>query len=228
MSRPQIQRRDSEIEGTLKKLGRRLMGNGPGYDDDDTRNSSEGSYYALENEYIKLSRKYDKKAEELTTLQALFNSKHEENTQIKKGADKMLLNMEKKELFLGPQMEDEAVRSTLFTILGQIATWSRPFASRAATDIPSFSDIEPSFAVEMRQLVPGNADIEEFLPNTKSRREFARGWVGFCIARYLFQAPYQWLDTDTANSVGFLEGKLTHAGRIHLTALQGCAETNRV
>ena len=182
MNRAQAKkRRDPETEGNyvgmnpLRGIGRRLKGNDPSYDYEHSRDSLERRYIALEDQYDELSRKCEKQAGELLTAEALVNTQRKENTQIKKGADKMLLSMEKKELFIGPQMEDEVVRSSLLAIIAQITTWSRPFASRAATDIPPFSSIEPAFATEMRQIMPGTPDVEYILSTTRSRREFVRG-----------------------------------------------------
>lgn len=145
-----------------------------------------------------------------------------QNTKIiKDSANKMAYAMESKDLYVGRQDSDDAVYSRFQTLIGQIKTWSIPFAQ----DRPSFHVESAAGAIaDFRKVAPAVTDFSRFLQTPKNMRLFVRGYVGLIMAEMLFRTLPSgthlgskgediWMDTKLARSVFLIEKRLFDAGK---------------
>lgn len=134
--------------------------------------------------------------------------------------------MKSKELFVEPQDSDDFIYSRFQTLVGQIKTWSVPFAQEK----PKLHENFPAAAIDhIRRVAPSITDkesFEKFLRIPKNMRLFVRGYVGFAMADHLFRSlPYNtmghlagfhgtdvWMDQELVQPVSLLEETLLYAG----------------
>lgn len=145
-----------------------------------------------------------------------------QNTKIiKESANKMAYAMESKDLYVGRQDSDDAVYSRFQALVGQIKTWSVPFAQ----DRPPFH-VEPAAGAiaEFRKVAPAVTDFSRFLQTPKNMRLFVRGYVGLTMAEMLFRTLRTrthlgsevediWMDRKLAHAVFRIENRLFDAGK---------------
>lgn len=143
-----------------------------------------------------------------------------QNTKIiKESANKMAYAMESKDLYVGRQDSDDAVYSRFQTLIGQIKTWSIPFAQ----DRPSFHVESAAGAIaDFRKVAPAVTDFSRFLQTPKNMRLFVRGYVGLVMAEMLFrtlptgthlgsEGEDIWMDRKLAHAVFRIENRLFHS-----------------
>ena len=173
-----------------------------------------------------LEAELEQKEKVIVDLRANLQVEIESSKRIKESANKMQHAMESKELFVGRQDSDDVIYSRFQTLIGQIKTWSVPFAQGR----PKFKGEFVTEAIEhIRRVAPGVADtesFEEFLRVPKNMRLFVRGYVGFAVADHLFRSlPYStpesytgfhgadvWMDRRLVEPVSVLEESLLYAG----------------
>ena len=132
----------------------------------------------------------------------------------------MAYAMENKELLIGRQDSDEDIYSRFRSLVGQIKTWSLPFAQiHQDARAHSMGTIE-----EFRKVSPGVTDFQRFLYKPKNVRLLVRGYVGLTIAESLFRtAPYApnlgshgedvWMNKELAHSFASVENSLFHSSK---------------
>lgn len=167
----------------------------------------------------------------INELQENMKVETENNKQIKESASKMQYAMESKELFVGRQDSDDMIYSRFQMLVGQIKTWSVPFAQGRPKLHRDFSQ---ALSDRIRRVAPRIADkesLEIFLQTPKNMRLFVRGYVGFAIADQLFRSlPYTapsffsgfhgtdvWMDQRLVQPVSVLEETLLYAGECFLS-----------
>ena len=128
--------------------------------------------------------------------------------------------MEKKELSIGRQDNDEEIYTRFRSLVGQIKTWSVPFAQiHQGARAYSAESIE-----EFRKVSPSVSDFERFLQTPRNLRLLVRGYVGLAIAGSLFRTiPYAadpgprgedvWMDRELAHSFASIENSLSHSSK---------------
>lgn len=128
--------------------------------------------------------------------------------------------MESKELFVGRQDSDDVIYSRFQSLIGQIKTWSVPFAQdrSIARDYPQAS------IDEFCKVAPYVSDFLCFFQNPKNLRLFMRGYVGLAMAESLFRTLHYgpnpgsygedaWMDRELAHGVASIENSLLYAGK---------------
>ncbi|KAL8879399.1 MAG: hypothetical protein Q9198_002978 [Flavoplaca austrocitrina] len=164
-------------------------------------------------------------------LQANLKVEVENSLKIKESANKMQYAMESKELFVGQQDSDDMIYSRYQKLIGQIKTWSIPFAQGR----PQLQGELSAAAIDaVRRVAPTITDqgsFENFLRTPKNMRLFARGYVGFAIADQLFRnLPHSvpgsysqfhgtdvWMDQRLVQPVAVLEETFLWADRSVIT-----------
>ena len=145
----------------------------------------------------------------------------EKSKKIKESANKMAYAMEKKDLYVGRQDSDDAVYSRFQMLIGQIKTWSVPFAQNGASSHPAFT---AEVLEEFRKVAPAVTDFPRFLQTPKNMRLFIRGYVSLAIAEMLFRTLATgthsgsggediWMDGELAHCVYLIENSLFYAGK---------------
>ncbi|MCJ1428893.1 hypothetical protein MMC29_006804 [Sticta canariensis] len=145
---------------------------------------------------------------------------------IKESADKMAFAMESKDLFVGRQDSDDVVVSRFRLLVGQIKTWSLPFAAQQKS--VRRIDLSGFMAQDLHRVAPGTSDLQRSLQTLKSARLFVRGWVGLTISDMLFrtlpsgehvgsQGKDIWMDREIAHSFLTIENRLFHTDRKAIT-----------
>lgn len=145
----------------------------------------------------------------------------ETNQKIRESANKMAYAMESKDLILGRQDSDDAVYSLYQIVLGQIKTWSVPFAQ----DRPqSHFEFAADMIEDFQKVAPAVTDFPRFLQTPKNMRLFVRGYVSLAIGHMLFRTlpagthPGSggqdiWMDRKLARGVVRIENSLFSAGK---------------
>lgn len=194
------------------------------FEDEDIFNPSNeyhgGGEKHLRERNNQLQEQNDKQARLILKLTSDFEKEVRKGNEIKQSAERMVYSMENKELSIGRQYGDEDIYSRFGCLIGQIKTWSVPFAqirqhARAYT---------PEAIEEFRKVSPGGSDFEHFLQTPKNLRLLVRGYVGFAIAESLFRTiPYApgpwppgedvWMDRELAHSFASIENSLFHSGK---------------
>lgn len=161
-------------------------------------------------------------AKTIADLWSKLQTESANSQSIKESANKLAFAMENKDLFLGRQDSDDVVISRFGILVGQVKTWSVPFAAQERTDMRS--DLSGAKPEDIRRVVPGRLDLDRFLQTPKNARLFARGWVGLTISEMLFrtlpsgqlqgsQGKDIWMDQEIARSFSLIEDRLFHAGK---------------
>ena len=173
----------------------------------------------LQEQVRHLQGQNERQARLISELYATIRNEIENGKKIKESANKMAYAMESKELFVGRQDSDDIIYSRFKSLIGQIKTWSVPFAQeRPDTREYSVSNIE-----EFRKVAPCFSDFDRFIQAPKNLRLFVRGYVGLAMAEMLFRtlphgphpASYGedvWMDKELAQSVASIETSLFYAG----------------
>ena len=144
---------------------------------------------------------------------------------IKESAEKMVAAMESKDLFVGHQDSDDVVILHFGQLVGQIKTWSLPFAAQERTG--SRIDLSRVKKPDLYRVVPGIPDLDQLLQTPKNARLFVRGWVGLAMSDMLFRTlPSEqylgsrsediWMDQKIARSFTTIEDRLFHTGELLL------------
>ena len=181
----------------------------------------------LQEHIHRLELQNDQHVRKISELQATIRSEVEKGKKIKESANKMAYAMESKELFVGRQDSDDVIYSRFQSLIGQIKTWSVPFAQdRAiARDYPQAS------IDEFCKVAPSVSDFQRFFRTPKNLRLFMRGFVGLAMAESLFRTlPYGphpvsygedvWMDRELAHSVASVENSLFYAGECFLSLIE--------
>ena len=161
----------------------------------------------------------DQQARLISKLRSDVEKEVEKCKEIKQSADKMAYSMENKELAIGRQDSDSDIYTRFRSLVGQIKTWSVPFAQiHQEARAYSAETIE-----EFRKVSPGVSDFQRFLQTPRNLRLLVRGYVGLAIAEDLFRpTPYApdrgshgedvWMDRELAHSFASIENSLSHSG----------------
>lgn len=168
-----------------------------------------------------LKAENDAHARTIRDLRGDLQIEAENSKKIKESANKMAYAMESKDLYVGRQDSDDAVYSRFQILLGQIKTWSVPFAQDSA---PSHFEFTPEMIEEFRKVAPAVTDFTRFLQTPKNMRLFVRGYVSLVIAETLFRtlptathygsgAEDIWMHRKLAHGVFAIENKLFYAGK---------------
>ena len=179
-----------------------------------------GEKHLRERTLQQLQAQNDQQARLISKLRSDIEKEVEKGKEIKQSADKMAYSVENKELLIGRQDSDEDIYSHFRSLVGQIKTWSVPFA-QIHQDARAYSveTIE-----EFRKVSPGVSDFQRFLRKPKNLRLLVRGYVGFAIAENLFRTlPYApdpghhgedvWMDRELAHSFASIENSLFHSSK---------------
>ena len=145
----------------------------------------------------------------------------ENSKKIKESANKMAYAMESKDLYVGRQDSDDAVYSRFQILIGQVKTWSVPFAQDCP---PSHFEFTPEAIEEFQKVAPAVTDFTRFLQTPKNMRLFVRGYVSLVIAETLFRtlptathsgsgAEDIWMHRKLAHGVFAIENRLFYAGK---------------
>ena len=140
---------------------------------------------------------------------------------VKESANKLALAMESKDLFVGRQDSDDVVISRFGLLLGQLKTWSVPFADQAK--LAAKIDISAANAEDLCRVAPEVSDLGRFLQTPKNARLFVRGWASLAMSEMLFRtlpsgthmgSPAEdiWVDRNIAKSFIMIENSLLFAG----------------
>lgn len=175
-----------------------------------------------------LQHENEQQARIISELQNDLNHEIENSRKIKESANKMAFAMESKEIFIGPQASDDVIYSRFQSLLGQIKTWSIPFARDLTTISEDLSLINLQ---EFQKVAPAVSDLPRFLQVPKNARLFVRGYVSLAMAESLFRtfpnephpgsdAEDVWMDKEVAHSVFLIENNLFYAGKRSFRALR--------
>ena len=188
---------------------------------DDRPFRDEDDWTELEEKLHHFQDQNEHQARMIAELRTFLGREVDNNRKIKESAHKMTFAMENKELFIGPQASDDQIYSQFQTLLGQIKTWSVPFAKGRPTIDIDLSSVE--ILAEFRKVTPGIFDIGRYLRTPKNLRLFVRGFVGLVLAETLFRtlpershpgsdAEDIWMDKEIAHGVALIENSLFYAG----------------
>ena len=189
-----------------------------GWEDEDTAAPSyeyqDGEEKHLRERTHQLEERIDQQARLISRLRSDIENEVEKSIEIKQSADRMAYSMENKELSIGRQDSDEDIYTRFRSLIGQIKTWSVPFAhGHQEAGVYSMETIE-----EFRKISPGVSDIRRFLRKPRNVRLLVRGYVGFVIAKSLCRRGEDvWMDRELAHSFATIENSLSHSSKdIHL------------
>ena len=167
-----------------------------------------------------LREQTEQQARLISKLRSDVEKEVEKCKEIKQSADKMAYAMEKKELPIGRQDSDLDIYTRFRSLVGQIKTWSIPFAQiQQEARAYSVETIE-----EFRKVSPGVLDFKRFLQTPRNLRLLVRGYVGLAIAENIFRTtPYAsdlgsqredvWMDRELAHSFASIENRLFHSSK---------------
>ena len=187
-----------------------------GLEDEDTVTPSyeyqDGEEKHLRERTYQLEERIDQQAKLISRLRSDIEKEVAKSIEIKQSADRMAYSMENKELSIGRQDSDEDIYTRFRSLIGQIKTWSVPFAhGHQEAGACSMETIE-----EFRKISPGVPDIRRFLRKPRNVRLLVRGYVGFVIAKSLCRQDV-WMDKELAHSFASIENSLFHSSKdIHL------------
>ncbi len=194
-----------------------------GFENEDTSTPSYEYHVGekhLRKRTCQLQEQNDQQARMILELRSDIEKEVEKGKEIKQSADKMAYSLENKELLIGRQKSDEDIYSHFRSLVGQIKTWSVPFA-QIRQNAPAYS-VEA--IEEFRKVSPGVSDFQRFLQTPKNLRLLVRGYVGLAIAESLFRtipyAPDQglhgedvWMNRELAHSFALIENSLFHSSK---------------
>ncbi|KAG8530513.1 uncharacterized protein KY384_005016 [Bacidia gigantensis] len=187
---------------------------------------SEEQYQQMQDDIDSLEDRAERQIIKISALTSKLHNEQKNSHKLKESNNKVLLAMENKNLFVGRQDSDETVISQFGWLIGQIKTWSVPFAGEERTLPPS--GYPPIHAESIRRIAPNVKDIGRFLQSPKCARLFVRGWVSLVMTETLFrtlpidsksQIPKEdiWMESSLADAVHTIEMNLLHADRQSVT-----------
>lgn len=161
----------------------------------------------------------------IAELQSNLQIEIQNVSQIKESANKMAYALESKELYVGRQDSDDMIYSRFQALIGQVKTWSIPFAQGLSINL---RDSTQGQLEELRKAAPGIFDLPQLLLTRKDIRLLVRGYVAFAITEPLFRAllytPQRktygediWMENRLAHSVSRIEDRLFFAGKLGKT-----------
>ena len=129
--------------------------------------------------------------------------------------------MESKDLILGRQESDDTVYPLFQIVLGQMKTWSAPFAQDRP---PSNFEFAADVIEDFQKVAPAVTDFPRFLQNQKDMRLFVRGYVSLAIGHMLFRTLPTgthlgsgghdiWMNRKLAHGVVRIENSLFYAAK---------------
>lgn len=181
---------------------------------------------SMQEQIHRLSALNNDQAKTIADLWSKLQTESANSQSIKESANKLAFAMENKDLFVGRQDSDDVVISRFGILVGQVKTWSVPFAAQERTGMRiNLSGAKPE---DVRRVAPGKLDLDRFLQTPKNARLFARGWVGLAMSEMLFrtlpsgqlqgsQGKDIWVDQEIARSFSLIEDRLFHADRNAIT-----------
>ena len=125
----------------------------------------------------------------INELNANLKIETENSKKIKESANKMQCAMESKELFVGHQERDDVIYSRFQMLVGQIKTWSVPFAKGTPR-------LEGEYGEDIHRVAPTIVDLESFerfLGTPKNMRLFVRGYVALLWLTSYFEISHMTL-----------------------------------
>lgn len=175
----------------------------------------------MQEQIYRLNAQNNDQTKTIADLWSKLQTESANSQSIKESANKLAFAMENKDLFVGRQDSDDAVISRFGILVGQVKTWSVPFAAQERTGM--HIDLSGSKLEDLRRVAPGRSDLDGFLQTPKNARLFARGWVGLAMSEMLFrtlpsgqlqgsQGKDIWMDKEIARSFSLIEDRLFHAG----------------
>ncbi|KAL8838119.1 MAG: hypothetical protein Q9170_002260 [Blastenia crenularia] len=211
------------------------MGNQVGKELEDVKNSlSAGGEVDIHpqnkqmySDILELEEELEQREKLITDLQLQLRVEMENSKKIKESASMMQYAMESKELFVGRQDSDDTIYSQFQTMIGQIKTWSVPFAQGRPILQREFSTAAIDHIRRVAPRMTNKESLESFLTTPKNMRLFVRGYVGFAIADQLFRSlPHSspgsysgfhgtdvWMDQRLVQPVSVLEEALLFGDR---------------
>ena len=187
---------------------------------DKNKMRTEAQTHALQLQNHQLQAQNEAQAKRVADLLMSLNKEAENSNRIKESANRMAYAMERKDLFIGQQDSDDVLYSRFYVLIGQVKTWSVPFAQGRR---PFHLDLSSEMMDEFRRVAPAVTDFSRFLQTPKNMRLFVRGYVSLVIAEMLFPTlPSEthpgsrgediWMVKDLARSLFQIENNLFHAG----------------
>ncbi|KAL8668799.1 MAG: hypothetical protein Q9168_006580 [Polycauliona sp. 1 TL-2023] len=176
---------DRQFEGSdnSNRLVKGILGWADGYSHKGDSEESKELHVQIRD----LEAELERQERVINDLHANLTTETKSRQQIKDSANKMQYAMESKELFVGRQDSDDIIYSRFQTLVGQIKTWSVPFAQGQ----PNLQgDISTAATEYIRRVAPGIVDKRSFeglLERPKNIRLFVRGYVGSVMADTLFR-----------------------------------------
>lgn len=179
----------------------------------------------MQEQIRQLMESNDRHAKTIGDLRSKLQTESANSQSIKESAKKMVSAMESKDLFVGRQDSDDVVVSRFGQLVGQIKTWSVPFAAPERTG--NRIDLSGVTTLDLHRVVPGRPDLDRLLQTPKNARLFVRGWVGLAMSDMLFrtlpsgqhlgsQSEDIWMDKKIARSFTIIEDRFFHTGELLL------------
>ncbi|KAL8953268.1 MAG: hypothetical protein Q9222_000873 [Ikaeria aurantiellina] len=177
---------------------------------------------------VDLESEIEQREKAMEELRLHLKVETENSKRIKESASKMQYAMESKELFVGRQDSDDMIYCQFQKLIGQIKTWSVPFAQGRPKLPPG--EFNSTAMDHIRRVAPTVTDkngLERFLETPKNMRLFVRGYVGLAMADQLFRSlPHSapgsysgfhgtdvWMDQRLVQPVSLLEEALLWTDR---------------
>ena len=175
----------------------------------------------LEQQVQSLRTEKGEMASMITGLRNNLDVEIENGKKIKESANRMAYALESKDLYVGRQDSDDNVYSRFQVLIGQIKTWSVPFAKDPPLSHLKFA---PELIEEFHKVAPGVTDFPRFLKTPKNIRLLARGYVSVAMTEMLFRTlptathpgsdvEDVWMDRNLSHAVFLIENRLLHAGK---------------
>ena len=188
---------------------------------DEHESNSEAHIQDLEQKVRYLEAQNKVQARTVTELRNNVNKEIENGKQIKESANRMAYALESKDLYVGRQDSDDTVYSRFQVLIGQIKTWSVPFAQARPQSHLKFT---PEVIEEFHKAAPAVTDFPRFLKTPKNTRLFVRGYVSVAMTEMLFRTlptathpgsdvEDVWMDRNLSHAVFLIENRLLHAGK---------------
>ena len=189
-------------------------------DEDDIRSGSH--IKNLQEQIHNLQLEKEVHTKKVDDLQNKLQIENERCKKIQESANHMVHALEMKDLYVGQQDSDEDIKSRFRVLIGQIRTWSVPFAQVCP---PSQLEFAAEMNDEFEKVAPGVTDLPRFLQTPRNLRLVVRGYVGLAITEMLFRTLPSgshpgscgvdvWMDKELAHSVFLVENRLSNAGKL--------------
>lgn len=158
----------------------------------------------------------DTQYNQIRQLNSMLITERNSVAKIKESANKMVQNMENKELFVGPQQEDGVLMGKFREVFIQVKTWSSQFTNRGDIDT---TGLPAQVLVDFQKVAPNCSDFVKLLANRTDRRLFVQGLVGLALVEKVFCSSQHcdhpgkdfWMGKDISQSVCLIENRLFSA-----------------